>query len=333
MTNTKEKRYCAGERSKLKEILPIEFPLSLTVEASSACNFKCNYCSNSVEKNTTKAKNLNYETYVKLIDDLKESGYKIKALNLSRIGEPLLNKHLPEMIAYAKQSEVFGKILLITNGALLNPTLNQQIVDAGLDSMLISVQGVDAQKYLDVSKVKIDFDKFVENIAHFYSIKGNCRLHIKVFHEALDGKIDEFYKIFEDICDELSIEHVVPYMQDVDYKKIDCEFEKNRYGDNITKHDICPQAFFTLSVLSDGNVGVCCINNHDSFIMGNINDNTILEIWNSKKLKEFRKMQINGNRYKHPVCGKCEFPIYGMQESDNLEDISEELRNYYLNDI
>ncbi len=334
MANKKEQRYCAGERSILKDILPLDYPLSLTVEASSACNFRCNYCSIALayKDSTTdfRKKVLSYEEFLKVVNDIKAGGYHLRALNLARIGEPLLNRRLPEMIAYAKLSGVFERIVLITNGSLLNPALNQKLIDAGLDRMLISIQGLSAQNYLEVSRFKINFEAFIENIRHFYCNRKQCQLHIKAFHEALDGDEERFYKLFENICDTLSIEHVVPYMNDVDYESIKCEHEKNRYGESIQNVLICPLPFYTLSVLSDGHVAACCINNHDSFIVGHIRDNSIEEIWHSRKLKNFRKMHILGNRSKHSECGRCTFPVYGIQDSDNLEGISEPLRAHYL---
>jgi len=330
MINIKEKRYCAGERSNLSEVLPLQFPLSLSVEASSLCNFRCNYCSNSNINKKKENKFLSFKDFAQIVDNIVASGFKLKALNVARLGEPLLNKELPEIIGYAKKSNVFEKILMITNGSLLRPDINEKIISAGLDKIVISIQGLNAKKYFEISNVKIDFNGLISNIAHLHSIKDNCKIHIKAFHESLDGNTKDFYSVFTDICDELSIEHVVPYMVDVNYDQLKCETTKNRYGDSIKYNNVCPLPFYTISILSNGNVSSCCINNHDSLIIGNIHDSTILEIWNSKKLLNFRKIHIGGNKEKHPICSKCNFPTYGIQESDNIEGINEVIKDHYL---
>ncbi len=330
MVNIKEKRYCAGERSNLKEILPLKFPLSLSVEASSLCNFRCNYCSNSNIKKKSGNNFLSLKDFAKIVDNIVLSGYKLKALNLARLGEPLLNKELPEIIEYAKRSNAFEKILMITNGSLLGQNINKKLINAGLDKIVVSIQGLTALKYFEVSKAKIDFDMLIGNISNLYHNRSNCKIHIKAFRESLDGDIDGFYKIFESICDELSLEHVVPYMVDVDYKKLNCDNNKNRYGDNVRKTDVCPLPFYTMSILSNGDVSCCCVNNHDSLLIGSIHEKSLLEIWNSEKMKLFRKIQISGQREKHPICGKCNFPVYGIQESDNLDDMDAAIKCHYL---
>jgi MoaA/NifB/PqqE/SkfB family radical SAM enzyme len=45
------------------------------------------------------------DLYKKIIDDMKKFEHPIKVLRLYKDGEPLINKHFPEMISYAKKME------------------------------------------------------------------------------------------------------------------------------------------------------------------------------------------------------------------------------------
>ena len=42
-------------------------------------------------------------------------------------------------------------------------------------------------------------------------------------------------------------------------------------------------------------------------VFGNVYENTIEEIWNGEKRKEWMSWHIAGRRDKHPLCSKCEF--------------------------
>lgn len=76
-----------------------------------------------------------------------EDKRKSEKLRLFKVGEPLLNKNVCEMIHYAKSADVAEKIEITTNGSMLNPELNQKLIDAGLDILNISVNGINEAQY------------------------------------------------------------------------------------------------------------------------------------------------------------------------------------------
>ena len=60
----------------------------------------------------------------------------------------------------------------------------------------------------------------------------------------------------------------------------------------------CTFVWTTLQILADGTVRPCCWCNGN---LGNLNDNTIEEIWNGELLASMRK-SIENNEI-HPICG------------------------------
>ena len=84
------------------------------------------------------------------------------------------------------------------------------------------MQGISKDKYRQISKVDIDFENFVANIAYFYKQKTNTHVYIKIVDYALD-EVDtkqKFYEIFGDICDSIAVENAVPIMPGVEYDKV-----------------------------------------------------------------------------------------------------------------
>ena len=58
-------------------------------------------------------------------------------------------------------------------------------------------------------------------------------------------------------------------------------------------------------ILHDGRVSICCLDIEEKVILGNVLNNTLLEIWNSKKAKEYRENHLSHKRTKLLVCKDC----------------------------
>ena len=70
----------------------------------------------------------------------------------------------------------------------------------------------------------------------------------------------------------------------------------------------CEYPWRTMVVLQDGQVTSCSHDYNGSINLGNVKDNNILEIWNSKKYKkmrsDFKKLKYDD----YSVCNKCDIP-------------------------
>ena len=55
----------------------------------------------------------------------------------------------------------------------------------------------------------------------------------------------------------------------------------------------------------NGEVGLCCIDNMSQFTLGNINDNSVAEIWNNDNFNRIRKLMLNGKKNEIKLCRGC----------------------------
>ena len=77
---------------------------------------------------------------------------------------------------------------------------------------------------------------------------------------------------------------------------------KSHYSDQY-----CEYPWLSLTVMADGNVVPCTQISNNELVLGNVNNNTLEEIWNSKEYEEFRKMHVTGNFPKGHKCkDKCD---------------------------
>lgn len=319
---------CSSERVKLSEVIPLETPFSVYVYPTNCCNFKCVYCAHSMSDSELRERydfskdTMSLTTFRETIRQLKTFPKKIKVLSLTGVGEPLLNKNLPEMIKIAKESNQFERIEFISNGALLFPDISEQLIKNGLDTLRISLQGITSEKYKEICGVNIDFDLFMENLRYFFRIRGKARLFVKILDIALEGNEDElFYRLFQDCSDRMFIEKVQPTYDGVALTD-ELNNKEDRYGRLIEKRKVCPLPFFMLGVFPNGDVQPCD-NLYRPVILGNIHSRTIPEMWNSSELRDFWKLHLEGNRELHPKCSLCCAPEDVSQPEDLLDDTAE----------
>lgn len=322
-----------NKREKLADILPLETPFTIYIDPSSACNFKCNFCCHSmneeqIKKSGFKPKIMDFKLFKSVIDQMKCFPNKVKMLSLFLNGEPLLNKKLLDMIAYARDSKVADRIFLTTNGSLLTKELNRKLINSGIDEILISVEALDVKMYREIAGIDIDYDKFLDNISDLYKNKKDCKVFVKIVDTAIkEGETEKFHNMFDHICDLAYIEPVMPVFEGVDYSNIKIPKE-NRINKQV---EICTRPFFTMTVHSNGNVGCCIVDYSEGIVFGNIKNESLVNIWNGEKLNDFRMIHLKKQKNNLNVCKQCSSPYYDTQISDVLDDQADELLNIFNN--
>lgn len=315
-------------RTKLETVIPLSVPFVINVDPSDICDFQCKFCPTGDRDliKTIPGRNhiMDFNLYKKIIDDICEFEKPIKVLRLFKDGEPLLNPHFAAMVKYARDKKCSEKIDVTTNASLLNPEINLAIIEAGLDRINISIEGMSAKQYLDFSKYEIDFDKLVENIRHLYENRKNCEIIIKIPGDTIsDEDKKRFYEIFGDIADGVYIEHVMSCWNNFDLKDVKVNQEVGIYGQPIKEVQVCPYVFYSFSINSDGLVSACFLDWSRKLIIGDVKKESVKDIWNGEKLLDFQKMFLKRQRKSHPICGNCGQMSHGMP--DNIDDYTEEL--------
>lgn len=305
-------------RKKLADIIPISAPFTVYIEQTRVCNLKCFYCIHSTrdeengefKKLNYEIKHMDFEKYLKIVEHLSEFPKDgIKRIVFSGLGEPLTNPRLPEMIKLIADKKIASRIEIITNGLLLTPELSNKLVDAGLTNINISIQGLNSEKYKEVCGQKINFDKFIENLKYLYKNKKNTQIYIKAIDATFENKEEEnkFYEIFSPMANKIYIEHLIQMQRQMKQLESKVDTTKNFYGETFNPNrKICSPTFYFLQIGCDLDVFPCPVPGLTRKIsMGNIKENTLLEIWNGKKRKEFLKTMLKFQKDTVPDCKGC----------------------------
>lgn len=315
------------ERQPLQERIPLETPYLLYIDPTNACNFKCAFCPTSdpalLKQVGRDVSMMSMDLYKKIIRELKAFPEPLKLLSLYKDGEPLLHKNFVEMVRLANEAGVAERIWTKTNGSLLNPKLNQELVDAGLHTINISVEATSAEGYKKIAKVDIDYDRFRENLADLHARRGAMRIYVKIADHGLPPEvIEQFYEDFQPLCTDIAVEKLMGWSNS-GLKDFTLGTNPDTYdGLPLIPKKVCAYPFYVMAVNSNGNVSLCGNDWSHETRVGNVNAETLQEIWYGERLFEFRKMMLEGRRGQNKACGNC---YYLQIVPDNLDPYTDML--------
>lgn len=303
------------------ESIKLKKQIALIIEICSKCNLSCNFCdlhSNKVKGLDDQKGIMDEKLYYKIIEDISNLGYKLKALHFHGWGEPLIQKKLPEMIHYAYKKGVAEKYVLITNGTLMNEKMFDKLLVSGLDEIRISLDTVDPEQYVKIKgrnllqRVLYNIDYAISKI----STQTKMNLYIKIPGTASDSSFG--------IRNE-DTQKVINKFKNINNPNVSIILQPLvvTINENIRNYKPCEQVFYTSIVRFNGSVCACCVDIYDNLKIGNIAKQSLSEILNGEKLRQIRKIHIENRIEEIPQCVNC-----GFRTSVDISSYSEEIKKY-----
>ena len=325
----KEREKNASRRVALHERAPLATPFSLQFTPAGHCNFRCAYCWQSLQADVLarkfKKQLMDFELFTRAIDGCAGFDEPLQMILFAGLGEPLTHPRIDRMVAYARQSGVARRVDLLTNASLLTPEMSDRLIEAGLDRLRISIQGLSTEKYKKIGGADISFERILDNITYFHRHRIKTSVYVKIIDCALDdGGEARFREIFSPVSDECAVEFLSPFVREIDYSTLRNGFHGTfRNGGVPGGSRACPLAFYMVSVLADGRVAPWCTADIAT-IYGQAGEKSIPEIWRSEAVREFHRLQLT-DRTQNPVCARCRVPEYNVRQGDGLNGHEEEI--------
>ena len=140
---------------------PVSHLSKVYIEPTSHCNLSCRTCIRNVWEE--KMGRMTNATFKRILQGIAEFDYR-PSIFFGGFGEPLLHPHIADMVAEAQK--VSSKVELITNGMLLNEKLSIDLIEAGLDTLWVSVDGAKPESYADV-RIGAALPEIFKNITQY----------------------------------------------------------------------------------------------------------------------------------------------------------------------
>lgn len=276
------------------------------IEITNICNLSCNFC----PKTSRKLNYMDKKAFEHIINEIKPYTDHVY---FHLMGEPFLNKELETFLEISRENQL--KVNITTNGTLINEVKNILLKAPVLRQVNISLHSFEA------NEEKVDFNKYINNIIDFVkeaaentNIICSLRLwNLDTRYSANNTMNVDIFKLlqeeFEISCD----------LRESLREKNSFKLRKNVYismGEkfkwpSLKVEELGERAFCyglrdQIGILVDGTVVPCCLDSEGSIPLGNIFENHLEEILDSKRAMDI----YNGFSQRKAVeelCKRCGF--------------------------
>lgn len=289
-------------------------PRVVRIEPSSFCNLRCIHCPIGSGQYKGEKGNMSMKVFNKIIKEIKK--YKgVDVIVLYHGGEPFINKNIFKMIKIIKSIGV-PFIKTVTNGTLFTSGILNKIIDSGLDSIEFSLDGLNPQEndrirrgsnYLKVAKIikQLLILKRQRRLKKPTVYIGNTQIPSK--EDILKGKkVKPPQYLLDDFSDfKNEIKFKCLFM--IKWPGFNCFNDfillKPPRGSTEKRANYCEHVRELITVRWNGEVVPCCYDITSRYIIGNIMQNSLEEIWDNNKYKKIRQ-SIHHGRYL-TLCKNC----------------------------
>ncbi len=278
-------------------------PSRLWIELTDHCNLKCPLCPNQSLPEETKGY-IPTGLFKEIVDQVEG---KVHDLYLFHRGEPLLHPHLIEMIQYAQSRKLPCRIH--TNATLLSDRIARQILSADLEVFSFSFDGFNASTY-ERNRYPAKFEKTLGNIRHFLLLKKESQKRKPATILQIMG-VDQNHSTLE-------LKAFISSLKSLGMDRIIFRRPHN-WGGAISSPSESPEEqggplftctfpWYALIIYWNGKVGPCPQDFFARMVVGDLNKNSIQEVWNGPEMQALRK-KIKDREYQFlEPCRLCDRP-------------------------
>jgi len=281
-------------------------PWELWIEPTNHCNLRCKMCPQSKGLAVPKGF-MDMVLYERIIGQLAR--LRVQRINLFLGGESILHKNILGMIEIARDKRI--PVRLHTNATLMNEGISKGLLaTGGLEEISFSFDGED-REYYERLRVNANFDKTLGNIIRFLELKretGNKtpRVLIQVIKERnKDGSAPEITEGFKAKFAGLPVDK----FQNISFHNFGGTLRPDSdvvYEKDFKKYKPCIFPWRSMSVAWDGTVVGCCIDMEKKLVLGDLNCQSVLDVWNGEPMMEFRRAMLEKRHTDIELCRDCD---------------------------
>jgi radical SAM protein with 4Fe4S-binding SPASM domain len=287
-------------------------PSLVQIQTMDQCNASCVMCPYSYDNKDGRPNRMEAGLYSHILDELKQAG-TVRTFSPMLQNEPLMDPCIDRRVGEAK--EVMGSstaVHLVTNGSLLNSACVEDLLKAGLDILSVSIDAVKEETYTSIHR-GLKFSKVIKNLESL--LKRNPRIIVVarfLKQKANEGEEKNFRQHWKSMGARVLIKSAVnragmldPFNQ---IKRKESGEVRHFFNDMLDKFfPFCPMPFYTMNVLWNGRVILCCHDWGHAVVVGDLSKQSLPEVWNGKAINYYRHLLYNLHSEEIPSCSRCSF--------------------------
>jgi uncharacterized Fe-S cluster-containing radical SAM superfamily protein len=280
-------KVCCRTVSGVLDAVSGSFPPVVRLETTNACNARCIICPHREMRRPVAT--MSGDLYTRLIDECAAAG--CREVHLHNFGEPLLDKHLEDRIAYAKGKGI-RRVKIFCNGSLLTPDRARGLIEAGLDELKVSLDGATEEEFERI-RPPLKFHVVVQNVTELVKLRNSTRSKLKV-HVTCCSTTDK----------QATMQSLAKVVDHFAFGKL-----HNWGGQSTVKERLrkpCSRLWRTFTVLASGDVALCCLDYDGQQLLGHVDDShSIREVWNGQPYRDIRRQHREARQSEIPLCAQC----------------------------
>ena len=302
------------------------YPYEWEIDTTNICQLKCPLCHTGLGTIDRDKGVMHFDTYKKVIDEIED--YCIW-LTLYSWGEPFLNKRIDEFIAYAHEAEIATTISTNLNKPLTKE-MAEKIVRSGLDTMIVSIDGVTQEVY-EKYRVGGHLDKVLANLQLLIDTKRELRSKTPYIEWQFIVMRPNQHQIPEAraMAEGMGVDGIL-------FKKVDFPLGEQETDtaqkwmpvgieEYLREHPFerpfreeegerCWRLWRSTVINWDGGTAPCCYLTNAADDFGNISNQSFMSVWNGESYKSARQLfNIGEEPGKRVGCVTC--PVYTGSEA------------------
>jgi MoaA/NifB/PqqE/SkfB family radical SAM enzyme len=308
-------------------------------ELTNACNFRCDFC--PIQVSTRKPELMDYELFRAGVDQVVEDRIAGTA-GFHVLGEPLLYPRVQEAVHHAQGRGL--RTVLTTNGSLLTREMLRGLIEAGLGTLVISLQMLDAQSH-QCREARLSYEEYyaraIEAVGQVCQAGQDTEVQIvamstwsrrlfdvdrpmrigaggHAWAERLASLFHDLYRAAGKRAPVTEVQRAVLRLNR--YRPWTLRFDERvsasilpfmDWGNAFTSRKVyparfgyCSYALSNIGVLSNGEVTICCGDYDGRTSLGNLRREPLTSLLTSEPARAIRN-GLDRMRLVHPQCQRC----------------------------
>nr|MDK2851216.1 hypothetical protein [Candidatus Cloacimonadota bacterium] len=292
-----------------KKAIVRHLPPALMIEPTNICNLKCPLCPSGNGTLKRSRGMMSFSVFKNIVDQIAN---QIGMLILWNQGEPYLNPEFNRMVRYAADKMLYT--MTSTNASLSMD--HEKIVKSGLDKIIISMDGISEETYNNY-RINGNYSLVLKNMERLVATRERLRSKTPyivwqfIIMRHNESEITQVKQMARDIgVDKLDFKTVQIYRPEdikflpTDHKLSRYSFSENNFELRTRLLNRCRRIWTQPVINWDGEFSICCYDKDVSFKIGNINDESMDQLWHSHKLMKIRNTILK-ERASIEICRNC----------------------------
>lgn len=279
-------------------------PYVYQIEPTNACPYRCYMCPRGSGKMERPVGFMPLKSLERVLEQIPAHQ---RMLRLHHFGEPTLH---PDILSFIRLTRLYGIIPAVSlNPSSLTEEMIDGLIDSGIGIVCFSLDSLDSARLNAIRGITKPATYCLGMIDYFIKKSRNAQYPVyKVIQMvSLTANKDE-QQSFLALKEKYPEEDVYVYIS-ANYGFGDAELInetcRDETGTLSTGGFPCSAPFDDIVILWNGDIVLCCYDYDGCNIIGNINEDAIVDIWNGEKIINIRDIFNKAETFRLPLCGKC----------------------------